>query len=211
MNGERAALSRRALDRHSPTVRRDNPLDEAQPEPSALNLRGDDVGGTVERFEDARLICCVDPDAAVGDGDADLAARWSAADANRLATGAVLDRVVNQVLEDAPQRRLVAQNRRQVVGNVELHDQPGCLDQRRRRRDDIADQWSDADRPQRKPPLTRLNAGKLQNLLDHLGQPPAFGAHQLAIPSDSRLVVDHAVGQVLSGGSNDSQGRAQLV
>ena len=75
MHGEGAALAAGALDRHSPAVRRDDPLDQAQPEPSALHLRGDDVGGAIERLEDARLICRVDPDAAVGDGDADLRRR----------------------------------------------------------------------------------------------------------------------------------------
>ena len=29
--------------------------------------------------------------------------------------------------------------------------------------------------PQRKPALARLDAGELENLLDHLGQPPALG------------------------------------
>ena len=53
-----------------PPCASDNPLHQAQPEPGALHLRGDDVGRAIERLEDARLIRGVDPDAAVGNGDA---------------------------------------------------------------------------------------------------------------------------------------------
>ena len=51
---------------------------------------------------------------------------------------------------------------------------PGALDQRRRRRDDVADQRLDGDRPQREAALPRLDARELEDLLDHLGEPPAL-------------------------------------
>ena len=38
---------------------------------------------------------------------------------------------------------------------------------------------SDADGAKRKASLPGLNAGELEDLLDHVGEPAAFGAHQL--------------------------------
>ena len=70
---------------------------------------------------------------------------------------------------------------------------------------------STRDRPQRKAALPGLDAGELENLLDHLGQPPPFAAHQLAVLADLRVVVHHAVGEVVGGRADDGQRRPQLV
>ena len=55
------------LTRHAPAVRVDDALHQAQAEAGALDLRGDGVGGAVERLEDVRLVRGGDPDAAIGD------------------------------------------------------------------------------------------------------------------------------------------------
>ena len=44
----------RALHRDAAAVRLDDPLDEAEAEAGALDLRGDHVGGAIERLEDPR-------------------------------------------------------------------------------------------------------------------------------------------------------------
>ena len=65
-----------------PAVRLDDALDEAQAEPGALDLRGDDVGRAVERLEDVRLIGGRDADAAIADADVDVRPRDGRADAD---------------------------------------------------------------------------------------------------------------------------------
>ena len=64
--------ARRAADGDPAAVRFDDPLDQAQAEAGALDLRRDDVGRAIERLEDARLLGGRDADAAIGDGDADI-------------------------------------------------------------------------------------------------------------------------------------------
>ncbi len=221
LHGEGAALAWGALDRHPAAVRDDDPLDQAQAEPGALDLRGNDVSGTIERLEDPRLIGGLDPDAAIGDGDADHAAAarprgdegpgQPRAHLDRSPGGAVLDGVVDEVLERAPQRWFIAEHRWQIGGDVELDDQPRAFDQPGRGRDDVVQQRPDTDRPEREASLAGLDAGKLEDLLDHVGQPAALGAHQLAVAADLRLVVHDAVSQVLGGRSDHGERRAQLV
>ena len=77
-DGELAARAGRAADDDASAVRLDDPLDEAETEAGALGLRGDDVGGAVERLEDARLLRGRDADAAIRDGDVNVAAAWRA-------------------------------------------------------------------------------------------------------------------------------------
>ena len=64
---------------------------------------------------------------------------------------------------------------------------------------------------QRKAALPGLDPGELEDLLDHLGQPAAFAADQLAVLADLRIVVHHAVGEVVGGGADHRERRAQLV
>ena len=78
LHGEGAAFARGTLHRHPSAVRNDDPLDQAQPEPGTLHLRGDDISRAIEGLEDARLIGGLDPDAAVGDGDTDVVTRSAA-------------------------------------------------------------------------------------------------------------------------------------
>ena len=54
-------------------VRFDDPLDEAEAEAGALDLRRDDVRRPVERLEDARLLRGRDADAAIRHRDVDVA------------------------------------------------------------------------------------------------------------------------------------------
>ena len=118
---------RRALHGDLSGVRLDDPLHEAEAEAGALDLRRDDVGRAVERIEDLRLVGGGDADAAIGHADSTSPPAEAARDADPAAVGAVLDRVADQVLEHAPERRLVAGDRRQVVGDVELdRDAGGC-------------------------------------------------------------------------------------
>src|SRR6185437_15663728 len=51
----------------------------------------------------------------------------------------------------------------------------------------------------------------LERLLDQLGETPPFTANELAVLADARLVADDAVGEVIRGGANDGERRAQLV
>ena len=69
MHGELAALPGALSTAIAAAVRLDDALDEAQAEAGALDLRGDDVGGAIERLEDPRLLGRRDADAAIGDAD----------------------------------------------------------------------------------------------------------------------------------------------
>src|SRR5947208_15488886 len=71
---EGAALARDALERDASGVRLDDPLDQAEAEPGTLDLRGDDVGGAVERVEYFRLVGRRDADPAVADAHVNRAA-----------------------------------------------------------------------------------------------------------------------------------------
>ena len=62
-------------------MRLHDPLDQAQPESGALNLRRDDVGRAVERLEDRSLIGRGDADAAIATVTTHFAALTAGVDA----------------------------------------------------------------------------------------------------------------------------------
>ena len=117
-----------------------------------------------------------------------LAADAPRRDADPAAVGAVLDGVADQVLKHAAQRRLVAEDRRQVGRDVDVDRDAAprrSTCPTRAARSSIS--ASTRHRPQAsKRALARLDAGELEDLLDHLGEPPAFAAHQLAVLPDLR-------------------------
>src|SRR5438270_7125170 len=106
-DGERAALTWCARDSDAAAVRVDDPPDQAEPETGALDLRGDDGRGAIERLEDAIVVRDGDPDAAVAHRDLHGGGGRPGADPDPLPAGPVLDRIADQIDEHAPQCRLI--------------------------------------------------------------------------------------------------------
>src|SRR6187455_2128586 len=72
-DGEGAAFAGCALQQDAPGMRLDDPLDEAEPETGALDLRRDHAGRAVERIEHFGLVARRDADAAIADAHFDSA------------------------------------------------------------------------------------------------------------------------------------------
>src|SRR5688500_12940780 len=178
MDDELAALAGRALHLDAAAVRLDDPVDETEAEPGPLNLRGDHVGGAVERLEDAGLLRGRNAEPAIGDADADLVSGVRGAHANPPPCGAVLDGIADEVLEHTAESGFVTSHRRQIVRDVDLDVDTRAFDQRGRRAQHLIDEAGDIDRPRLEAPLPRLDTGELENLLDYLRQPASLAAHQ---------------------------------
>ena len=70
---------------------------------------------------------------------------------------------------------------------------------------------SQANRTQHEGALTGFDSCELQNLFDHLRQPAALVAHEIAVLANLRFVFDDTVGKVLGGRANHGEWRTQLV
>ena len=93
--------------------------------------------------------------------------------------GSVLDRVADQVLEHAAQRRLVAGDGRQVGRRCRLDLRSARLSMSAPDApSDVVEQWPRSSTGRARRALAGLNAGELENLLDHLGQAAPLAAHE---------------------------------
>ena len=122
------------------------------------------------------------PIPAIADGDDHVAADLPGADADPAAVRAVLDGVADQVLEDATERRL--RRRQRAAGRGGMSSSTRILASSMSDCDvdsTSATSGAEGDRPAREAALPRLDPRKLENLLDHLGEPATLGAYQLAV------------------------------
>jgi len=189
-------------------VRLDNALDEAQAEAGPLNLRRDDFRRAIERFENPGLIGRRNSDPAIGDRHEHFAPRLTGANAYPAPCPSVFYGVGHQVLEHPAQGRLVAEHGRQPLGDVVFNLDLRSVDERLGGIDDLVKHRGDGNRPERKAALSRVDAGKLQDLFHHLGQPPSLIAHKVAVLANLLLVADDPVGEVFAGRSNHCKRRA---
>src|SRR4029079_43814 len=111
-DGELAARARLALDRDTAAMCLHDALNETEAESGPLHARRDPLGRAIERFEDSRLLGRGNANSTVGDADVHFPADAFRPHANPLTGFAVLDGIGDQVLEDAAQRRFLADDRR---------------------------------------------------------------------------------------------------
>ena len=213
-DGEGAALARRALQRDPPGVRLDDPLDEAEAEAGALDLRRDDVGRAVERIEDLRLVGGGDADAAIADADLDVRRRVKAArDADPSARRRRTSwrcRPGSGTRAGAPPRRPrrragCRRSSSSIATPAGLRDRLGRRRPRRAACRRCATGRAVIVRcPDCRPANSRICSTR------SVRRTP-FAPDELAVLADPRLVVDDAVGEVVGGRSDHGERRAQLV
>ena len=108
-------------------------------------------------------------------------------DTDPSAARAVLDGVADEVLEDSPQRRL---RRRGPAGrsirDVVLDLDAGSVDERSAETSTMSCSSGPIATGRAQAALAGLDAGELEDLLDHIGQPPPLAAHELAVLPDLR-------------------------
>ena len=123
----------------------------------------------------------------------------------------MLERVGHEIVEGATHRAFVHHHRRQVAADVHVLLEPGVLDERRRRREDVAHDRAGVRGSRADESAGVAHAGVRQHLLDHVREPPAFLFDEIAVPPRLRRFVDDARREILRGRSNHGERRAKLV
>jgi len=150
-----------------------------QTQTDARVLPGIDVGRPMESVEDVRLVGRGDPDAVIRDGDTDLAGLAPGPDLDFRAAVAVLQAVLDEVVDELLEAPAVI-----VAGQptVRLEDDPLLL--WTRALGDVPEQIGDVDGLAANLELALLDARCVEQILDERGEPPGLARD----PGDGRLV-----------------------
>ena len=191
--------------------------DQVQTEAAALDLLRHRHAPAIERLEDVLAVFGVDAQAVILDGEQDRLDRgaatgaWLRADAQPTLIAPVLDRVADQVLQCRTQRRHVAEDRWQVLGDLDLDVDFSLFNLGPARADRIVNQVGRLHRYRRRRRAAGGNAGQLQHALNRFGQPAGFALDGLTVLAHPRGVADDAVGEVAGSGANDRHRRPQFM
>lgn len=208
-------MSRHSLHRHAPAVRLQMSLHKTEAKTGAGHGGIPYFLAAIKRLEDARQIFRINAGAAIRDRDLHLRAvavrRSVCADAQIFALRGVLQCVLQQVLDRALQRLSIGEHGRQI-GRDLLFDLPAISSKLSGVSGEGAlNDVSDLRRAQIVMLMARLNAREAEHLFDLIDEPPRFALNDFAVLLHAARISDHALSQIVAGGLNDGERRAQFV
>src|SRR5882672_8251775 len=196
-------------------MRLNNVFDQTQSQSVAVDLRGSGLAASIERLEDARQIFFRDTQTAILERKCYIwwlnGAVYPSLQSDPTTFAAVLHRVAEQVLQRARQCGAVAQHWRQRGLNLLVKLKPTLVQQRLVGLRHFIQQMIEVQRLKVVKLASRLNPGEFQRLIDHLLQLSHLFANDPAVILNLVRIARHAFGEVIRGGVNDRDRRAQFV